>query len=158
MARNTQPTAGGQAAATASALAPNAFIGKTESPTGADLSKALGPAKPVWDQLIADMADQHDVAIQEWNCYSPKAGWSLRLKRGKRTILWMAPCEGCFRVAVILGDKAVQAARRSGLSARVLRLIDQAERYPEGTGIRLHIKGPRDIPQVKKLAAIKLEN
>ena len=141
-----------------SAMAPNAFIGKTTAPADADLGKALGPLKPVWDQLIADLAARHDVAIQEWKCHSLKAGWSLRLKRGKRTILWMAPCEGCFRVMFILGDKAVLAARRSGLSARVLRIIDQAERYPEGTGIRIHIKGPKDIPTVKKLAVIKLEN
>jgi Protein of unknown function (DUF3788) len=139
-------------------MTPNAFIGKTEAPTDVGLSAALGSAKPVWDQLIADLAAQQNVAIQEWNCYSLKAGWSLRLKRGKRTIVWLAPCEGSFRVSFILGDKAVLAARQSGLSARVLRLIDQAERYPEGTGIRLDIKGPKDIPTVKKLAVIKLQN
>ena len=98
------------------------------------------------------------MAIQEWKSYSVKAGWSLRLKRGKRTILWLGPCAGCFRVMFILGDKAVLAARQSGLSTRALRALDQAERYPEGTGMRLLIKGPREIPTVKKLAVVKLEN
>jgi len=107
---------------------------------------------------MADLAAQHDVAIQEWKSNSPKAGWSLRLERGKRTILWLGPCEGCFRVTFILGDKALLAARRSALSARALRALDQAERYPEGTGVRLLIKGPKDIPTVKKLATVKLEN
>jgi hypothetical protein len=139
-------------------LPPNAFIGRAESPAAADLSQALGPAKPVWDRLIADLAAQHDVAIQEWKSYSPKAGWSLRLKRGKRTILWLGPCEGCFLAMFILGDKAMLAARQSGLSARALRVLDQAERYPEGTAVRLLIKGPKDIPTVRKLAAVKLEN
>ena len=50
------------------------------------------------------------------------------------------------------------AARQSRLSAQALRALDQAERYPEGTGVRLLIKGLRDIPTVKKLAAVKLEN
>ena len=36
--------------------APNAFIGRTEKPTDADLSEALGLAKPVWDGLVTDMA------------------------------------------------------------------------------------------------------
>jgi len=141
-----------------STLAPNAFIGRHESPTDADLSVALGPAKSVWDRLVAEMATDYDVAIQEWRCYSIKAGWSLRLKRGKRTIVWMSPCQDCFRVGFILGDKAVQAARQGGLSARVIQLIDEAEKYPEGTGIRLHIKGPKDLAEVKKLAVIKLQN
>ncbi len=138
--------------------APNAFIGKTEQPTGADLEAALGPAKPLWDRLIADLAAQHEVSIQEWSSYSPKAGWALRLKRGKRTIVWMAPCEGSFRVMFILGEKAVKAARDIGLSAQVLRALDEAPKYPEGTGLRLLIKGPKDIPTVKKLAAVKIEN
>ncbi len=29
-------------------LAPNAFIGKKEPPTDAELASALGPAKPLW--------------------------------------------------------------------------------------------------------------
>jgi hypothetical protein len=141
-----------------SSVEPNAFIGKRETPTDADLGMALGPTKPVWDGLIADLAASHGVATHEWKCYSVKTGWALRLLRGKRTILWLAPCQGCFRVAFILGDKALLAARQGGLSARALRALDEAPRYPEGTGVRLLIKGPRDIPTVKKLAAVKLAN
>ena len=140
------------------AMVPNAFIGRAERPTDADLATALGPVKLVWDGLLADLAAQHGVTVQEWTSYSLKAGWSLRLKRGKRTIVWIAPCEGCFRVAFVLGDKALLAARQSKLSARVLRALDEAERYPEGTGLRLLINGPADIPAVKKLVVVKLEN
>jgi len=139
-------------------MTPNAFIGKAGEPTDSDLTEALGSTKILWDGLIADLAAEHNVTLQEWTCYSAKAGWSLRLKKKKRTILWMAPCNGCFRVAFILGDRAVEAARKSKLSAAAIRAIDQAERYPEGTGIRLRIKRPQDIPTVKKLAMIKLEN
>ena len=70
----------------------------------------------------------------------------------------MAPCDGCFRVSFILGDRAVEAARHSRLSSRVLQLIDEAERYPEGTGVCLHIKRPADLGAVKQLAGIKLAN
>lgn len=139
-------------------LAPNAFIGRTEKPTDADLAAALGPTKPLWDGLISEMADLHDVAIQEWSSYSVKAGWALRLKRAKRTILWISPCEGSFHVTFILGAKAVVAARQSRLSARLLRIIDEAPKYPEGTGVRLHIKRLKDIPAVRKLAVVKLAN
>ena len=139
-------------------LEPNAFIGRKELPDDDAVANALGAAKPVWDRLLADMATKHEAAIQEWKCYSPKAGWALRLIRGKRTILWLAPCIGCFRVAVILGDKAVLAAREGGLSARELRLLDEAEKYPEGTGIRLHIRTLKELPTVMKLAVIKLAN
>ena len=158
MAVKTHPSVPIRRPATASVMTPNAFIGRTGRPSDADLDKALGQTKAVWDGLIAGLAADHDIAVQEWKCYSVKAGWSLRLKRGKRTILWLGPCAGCFRVMFILGDRALEAARQSGLSAKALRVLDQAEKYPEGTGVRLLIKGQGDIPTVKKLVVAKLEN
>lgn len=137
---------------------PNAFIGQSTEPTDAELEKALGAVKPVWDTLIADLETEHGVATREWKSYSLKSGWALRLLRGKRTIVWLAPCPGCFRVAFILGDKAAQAARQSKLSAPARRALDEAQKYPEGTGVRLLIKGLKDIPAVKKLAIAKLQN
>ncbi len=139
-------------------MLPNAFIGKPEKPTDAELAAVLGPSKALWDRLLADLADEHGIAVQEWNSYSSKAGWSLRLKRQKRTILYLTPCQGSFRAAFALGDKAVEAARGSGLPRRVIRVIDEAKRYAEGTGVRIDVGGPRDIAIVEKLAAVKLEN
>jgi hypothetical protein len=59
-------------------------------------------------------------------------------------------------VSFALGDKAVQAARQSGLPQSVIKIIDEARRYAEGTGIRIEMKKPRDIKIAKQLAAIKL--
>ncbi len=139
-------------------MLPNAFINKPDIPTGNDLAAALGPAKALWDQLIADLAEECDAGIQEWKSYSPKHGWSLRLKHKKRTIVYLSPYRGCFGVMFILGDRAVQAARQSKLPLRVLQIIDDAPRYPEGTGIRLEVKRARDVAVVRKLAAIKRAN
>ena len=141
-----------------SALPANPFIGQRTAPSDGDLETALGASKQAWDRLIADLADEHGVAVREWRSYSTKTGWSLRLKRGKRTIVWLAPLAGSFQVVFILGERAVAAAREAGLPARVLRRLDEAPRYPEGTGLRLQIKAARDIPLVKKLAAVKLEH
>ena len=139
-------------------MTPNAFIGKAKKPTDAELAAALGPAKPIWDQLLADLSQECGANVQEWNSYSPKAGWSLRVKHKDRTIVWLAPCAGCFRVAFIFGDKAMQAARQNKWPKRVIKVMDEAPKYPEGTGIRLEVKSSRDIGTLKKLAAIKLAN
>jgi hypothetical protein len=141
-----------------SAPAQNAFLGKTTQPSTSDLENALGRTKPVWDQLIAELASEHDVTIREWKSYSPTQGWSLRLQRGKRTIVWLVPNEGAFEVAFIFGEKALTALRQTTVPARVLRMLDEAPRYPEGTGLRFQISAAKDIAVVKKLAAIKLQH
>jgi hypothetical protein len=137
-------------------MLPNAFIDKPKKPTAAELTAALGPAKALWDQLLAGPANELNLTVQEWNSHSRKAGWSLRLKHKDRNILYLSPCEGCFFVSFALGDKAVQAARQSGLPQNVIKIINEARRYAEGTGIRIEMKKPKDIEIAKKLAAIKL--
>jgi len=137
-------------------MLPNAFIGKATRPTDAELAAALGPAKALWDQLLASLADKHNLTVREWNSYSLKAGWSLRLKHKERNIVYLGPCRGAFRVAFALGDKAVAAARQSDLPQGIIKLINEAKRYAEGTAVRLEIKQAKDIGTVTKLAGIKL--
>ena len=137
---------------------PNAFIDKPGKPTNRELASELGPVKALWDRLLADLAAESDIATQEWNSYSRKAGWALRLKHGKRTILYLSPSRGCFGVSFALGDRAVEAARHSRLPQRAIKIIDEAKRFPEGMAVRIGVKGPGDLAIVKKLAAVKLEN
>lgn len=140
-------------------MSTNAFIGHPEKPTDHELAAELGrPAQKLWDQLVTDLAQECSITIAEWNSYSSKAGWSLRLKSAKRTIVYLSPWRGRFQASFALGDKAVEAARRSGLPKPVLRIISEARRYAEGTAVRIEVKGPKDVAIVKKLAAIKLEN
>ena len=136
----------------------NAFIGKPEAPTDADLATALGSAKARWDGLLAELDGELGVNVHEWKSYSRKWGWSFRAARKARTIVWLAPHAGGFGVMFILGAKAVEAVKASKLPARLLRLLAKAPKYPEGTGLRFEIKSPRDLAAVKQLAAIKLAN
>lgn len=136
----------------------NAFVNKPTQPTEVELAAALGPAKAAWDQLLSELAQEHGVNVHEWKCHSPKWGWSLRVKRKARTIVWLSPSAGCFTVLFILGDKAMQAARQNQLPQRIVKVMEKAPKYPEGTGIRIVVKSTRDITILLKLAAVKLAN
>lgn len=142
---------------TQAAQNPNAFVGRTSPPRDADVARALGPAKPQWDAVAVQMAEELGLDDREWKSYGVKHGWSLRLKRGKRTIVYLVPCEGWFEVLFILGDRAVTAARTSGLGRAGTKRLDAAPRYPEGTGVRLQVSRAKDVPLIRKLARIKLE-
>lgn len=134
---------------------PNAFIGKTAQPATKEVTTTLGSTAVLWSRLVDWFAEQ-GVTDQEWNSYSPKAGWALRLKVKKRNIVYLAPCAGCFRVAFVLGDRAVAAARQSDLPKSALNPLDEAPRYAEGTGFRLMVKAPKDLAAIRKLVLIKL--
>jgi hypothetical protein len=139
-------------------MSTNAFVGKKEEPIDADLTEALGPVKPAWDQFLADLAQEHGVNIHEWKSYSPKTGWALRVKRKARTIVWLSPSEGSFSVLFILGNKAMRAAQQVKFPQRVVKVMNDAPKYPEGTGVRLNVKSSKDLGTLNKLAALKLAN
>ncbi|MGA2184851.1 MAG: DUF3788 domain-containing protein [Bryobacteraceae bacterium] len=129
----------------------NAFIGKPEVPTDAELSAELGSSRALWDRLLAGLARECSLTEAEWNSYSPKAGWALRMKQGKRNIVYLSPGRGCFMASFALGDKAVRAAR-------AIVNLDAARKYAEGTAVRIDVKSPADVAIVTKLAGIKLKH
>ena len=135
---------------------PNAFIGQVTPPSERDVAAKLGPALAIWKELLAWL-DEKGIANGEWKSVSPKKyGWALRPALKKRTILYLGPCEGCFRVSFVLVDKAVAAARNAGLPKILLKEISEAKRYAEGTGVRLMVRKREDLAVVRKLVEIKL--
>ena len=135
---------------------PNAFIGRADQPTAPEIAEALGATAPLWKGLVSWLATEKGVDEEEWKSVSPKYGWALRLKLKKRTILYLGPCDGCFRVSFVLGDRAVAAARQNDLPAAVTKDLDEAPKYAEGTGVRLLVKRQKDLVGIRKLAEIKL--
>ena len=138
--------------------ATNAFTGSARPPTDQELRAALGSSHELWRRLLVELAGELGLTRSEWSSYSPKAGWSLRVKRGDRIILYLAPMAGSFRASFALGDKAVKAALSSGLPEAAMQLIRSARKYAEGTAVRIEVQTVADIAVVKKLAQAKQEN
>lgn len=138
---------------------PNAFIGKPERPSNEELTAALGPSAALWSELVAEVTADTPSLTQEWKgVCSQKYGWSLRLKQKSRNILYLSPCRNSFRVAFVLGDKAVKAAGEAHLPKTVAHALATAPHYPEGTGLRLTVNRPGDLAAIRELARIKLAN
>src|SRR6478609_2518897 len=108
----------------------NAFIGKPDRPTQAELSAALGPAASLWNELIDEVGEDAGTLSEEWKgIYVNKYGWSLRLKKKGRNIVYLGPCNGCFGVGFIFSDKAVEAAKHARLPKAVSQALATAPHY-----------------------------
>ncbi len=70
----------------------NAFRGKANQPTDAEVAAALGSTAKLWNDFILWMADKEGITAQEWKgIVVNKYGWSLRLKRKARNIVYLGP-------------------------------------------------------------------
>lgn len=143
---------------TNAAAAQNAFAGQKTKPTDKAVASVLGSSLSLWNSLVADLKRDLTIDTAEWHTGSVKYGWSLRLQRKTRNIVYLGPRSGWFLAAFALGDKAIEAARASDLPANALKIIADATRYVEGTAVRIEVRQPGDLEVVKTLAKIKIEN
>ena len=135
----------------------NTFIGRKTQPSAKALAATLGDSLDIWKELTRWLAGI-GISTKEWHSVSPKYGWALRPKLKSRTILYLSPGAACFCVSLVLGDRAVAAARASDLPKAVLKEIAGSRRYAEGTGVRLLVKTAEDLAPIRTLVEIKLQN
>jgi hypothetical protein len=139
-------------------MALSAFDDKTRPPHADELAAVLGKKYGLWADLQSRISTRFAPLSIEWGYASKSTGWGLRLKREKRTVLYMTPCQGYFLTSFALGEKAVKAAHESKLSAEVLEAIDNAPRYAEGRGVRFEVRSVNDVRNMEKVAIIKMAN
>lgn len=137
----------------------NAFLGKASQPSDAEVAAALGATVELWNGLIHWMADKEGVSQQEWKgIVVKKYGWSLRLKKKSRNIIYLSPGDHCFMASFVLSDKALEEAKHAHLPQTVQDVLDHAPHYPEGNGVRLLVRRAADLAPIRKIAAIKIAN
>ncbi len=135
----------------------NAFIGSTHKPTEAELHTALGDSVTLWERLVSELVNEFQLT-EDWNSYSPKAGWALRLQAKKRNIVYLSPGKGSFMASFALGDRAMAEAKRSKLPKAIMKILADARRYAEGSAVRIDVASASDVKVVEQLTKIKMEN
>jgi hypothetical protein len=136
-------------------MALSAFDDRQASPTDPAIEEALGRSAAAWSRLKAELTGASALE-EEWAFAGARFGWSLRLRRGKRVIVYMTPCAGHFLASFVLGEKACAAASGAGLPAPILAAIADAPGYAEGRGFRIPVRSLKEIPGLLTLAAVKL--
>jgi hypothetical protein len=137
-------------------MALSALDDKALNPTPADLTRVLGPSEEAWHHLVSRIEATYGPLSAEWSFSGAKYGWSFRLRRKKRTILYMIPQERSFLVGLVLGDRALALLRRDDLDGDVLALIDEAPRYGEGTGFRIPVTSISDCSDIETIVEAKM--
>lgn len=134
----------------------SAFPDRGAPPDAAALRDVLGHAHGLWTELAAWVRGQRPGVAEEWAYPGARYGWSLRLREKGRVLIYLTPCRGEFLVGVVLGEKAIAAARERGAPAEALALAEQAPRYAEGRGVRLTVGSTDALSLAIELAGIKL--
>ena len=134
-------------------MAASIFGEKAIVPGNEALSAALKDNQVLWDKVLDFSGGKG-----EWKFYSKAAGWTLPVKKGKRTLFYLMPKDGWFQMIFVYGERAVEAAQSFGLPEKVLNDLEQATAYVEGRSVTIDITSNADIDIVEKMLQLKLEH
>lgn len=138
-------------------MALSIFDQKDMPPTESDLANALKDSFQDWERIKSYVVQEYPTAKEKWNFAGAKWGWGYSLHDKKRAIVYLTPCDGCFIVGIVFGQKATDMAMQSTISESVKEEIMKAPVYGEGRGIRLDFN-PDMLEDVCRMIDAKLKN
>ena len=133
-------------------MAASIFGEKAIIPDKEALSVTLKDNHVLWDEIL-----DFSGGSGEWKFYSKSAGWTMQVKKGKRTLFYLMPKDGFFQMTFVYGERAVEAAKSFELPEKVLGNIEQATAHIEGRSVAIDITSNADINTVKKMLQLKME-
>jgi hypothetical protein len=131
---------------------------RKKQPTDAALTRSLGGNKAHWDALADHVANACEGLECEWKFYGAKHGWTYKVSRKRKAVLYMTPHRTDFTASMALRDEAIEALRRADLPRELIAEIEASKAYPEGRPARVRVTSRAKVVLVKKLVAIKLKS
>lgn len=127
------------------------------APSRSELESALGASLPAWDAVSPALSQAFGPCETLW---IPAArlpfGKALALLHKKRVLLYLIPESPAFRVSIVLGEKAAEAALASEIAEPFKKAVREAPKYPEGRGVNLAACQIGDLPGIVQLVSFKL--
>lgn len=139
-------------------MALSAFADKANPPQDVELAQTLGRSSLHWRAIVEATLPDRASLDASWVYSGAAWGWSLRLSRRKRNLVYLTPREKHFIAGFALGERAVKAARAAGLPEAILGVIRDAKKYAEGRAVRIEVRKKSDRDAVLGLLSIKAEN
>ncbi|WP_294676642.1 DUF3788 domain-containing protein [uncultured Fluviicola sp.] len=132
------------------------FSNKEIIPGDQALSEELKKTGDLWNSIRDYVQKKAPDSVEEWKYSGKKFGWSFRINDKKRVIVYLLPREAYFKAAFVFGQKATDAIINSTISDTIKKELLSAKVYAEGRGIRIDVRDPEVLEDIRRLIEIKL--
>ena len=139
-------------------MAESIFDDRNVVPNDRMLVKALGKAGKLYEGITDHLHAEYGELTREWKFYSKQSGWTMKTRKKKRNLFFLMPLKNHFKLTFVFGDKAVSVIEKSDLPAHIIESLRKARKYAEGRGIQIDVKSMKDVKNIIKLVAIKVDN
>ena len=131
------------------------MLEKEHQPTDKEILETVGQTT-AWLDLIQYIEENYDF-VPELVFYAKKYGWTIRYRKGGKTLCSLFPEKGAFSALVVLGKKEAEQAlsRLEGFSPSVRRVLEDTEQLHDGRWLWLRILTVEEANDVKELLRAK---
>lgn len=135
---------------------PSAFVDRGSQPTDEAVAAVLGTSAGLWSALRAAVAEAYPPIDEGWSYSGRKHGWSLRLRRRDRAIVYLTPFASGFRASLAIPERAIPTVLATDLPPDVLAIVAGAPLSAEGRAVRIEVRSNADLAGVVALARIRM--
>jgi hypothetical protein len=132
------------------------LLDKSNRPTNQDILDTVGEKSDLWLSILQFIEDNYEFN-KEFAFFSKNYGWTVRYRRGKKTLISCFPEKGAFSVLLVLGqveaDKVEQI--RELLNESFLTVFDQTEQLRDGRWMWIRILNQEDLESLIKVIQVK---
>ncbi len=130
------------------------FLDKTHPPSGEELKEALGPAVPLWEELVQFIAQTYQMTV-DFSFGGKNYGWNLWYRKSGKALISLYPQKGCFIAQVVLGKTEVEKAMALPVGEKVGRLLRDTPQLHDGKWLFIPASDPVDVEDIYQLLLIK---
>jgi len=130
---------------------------KARKPTEEEIVSFIGErANEAWLEIKRFVEDHYDI-VPETIFYGAKYGWTIRYRKGGKTLCSLFPEKGGFTVLIVLGKKESEKvlSMRDELSSQIHKLLEDTEQLQDGRWLWIRLLTASDTDDIKKLLQIK---
>lgn len=130
------------------------FCDKTHPPSTEELRSALGPALPLWLELVQFIETNYQMS-GELSYGGKNYGWNLWYRKSGKSLVTLYPQENCFVAQVVLGSKQVEAALELELGEVVGRMVKEVPLLHDGKWLFIPVNSEQEVRDVERLLLVK---
>ena len=130
------------------------LLNKEEKPTTEEIIKAIGKRSSLWIEIHKYIEENYNFT-SELVFWTKNYGWTIRYKKGGRTICYFFPEKEAFSVLIVLGKEQAEIVDLTRLNTKIRSVFQNTEQLHDGRWLWVRALTKSDVESIKVLLNAK---
>ena len=130
------------------------LLNKEEKPSTKEIIKTIGKRAYLWIGIHKYIEDNYNFT-SELVFWTKNYGWTIRCKKGSKTICYFFPEKEAFSLLIVVGKKQAEGVDLIKLNTKVQSVFQNTEQLHDGRWLWIRALTKSDVESIKVLLKAK---